>query len=208
MSRPDAANTSNCGPDRAARHTESDVLTCPAGHSNDDNAGYCSTCGVALRNDTGAQQHRRRSIVRVVLAGAGVALVSLGALAAVLVAGTNGGDDTVAPAEISTASSPSSIPPSRLVAGFDTCDADDVTEVVSLADGGSTILIDTRTEYGATQPVNCLFAVLGTSAAITSQVSATTSMMGVQEADEDGLSYKWSYHPDNGLNLIITDVSR
>jgi hypothetical protein len=30
-------------------------------------------------------------------------------------------------------------------------------------------------------------------------------MMGQQTAQESGLNYRWSYHPDNGLNMVITD---
>lgn len=118
--------------------------------------------------------------------------------------GACGGDepDTTVP---SPGTVLSSTPEPRLPDAFAACDADDVTEVISLADGGRTVLVETRTEYGATQPVNCLFSLLGTSAAVTAQVDATTSLMGLQEATEGTLSYKWSYHPDSGLNMIITE---
>ena len=29
-------------------------------------------------------------------------------------------------------------------------------------------------------------------------------MMGVQRGEDDGIHYGWSYHPDNGLNMVIT----
>ena len=32
----------------------------------------------------------------------------------------------------------------------------------------------------------------------------TTAMMGVQDAKADGVEYSWSYHPDNGVNMVIT----
>ncbi|MEP7740124.1 hypothetical protein ABKW28_20955 [Nocardioides sp. 31GB23] len=99
----------------------------------------------------------------------------------------------------------STTPEPRLPEAFAACDADDVTEVISMADAGRTVLVETRTEYGATQPVNCLFSLLGTSAAVTAQVDATTSLMGLQEVTEATLTYKWSYHPDSGLNMIITE---
>lgn len=93
----------------------------------------------------------------------------------------------------------------RLPGAFDACDADDVTDVISLADAGRTVLVETRTEYGATQPVNCLFSLLGVSAALTSEVEATTSVMGRQQATEGNLTYSWSYHPDTGLKMVITE---
>jgi hypothetical protein len=29
-------------------------------------------------------------------------------------------------------------------------------------------------------------------------------MMGTQDADNNGIHYSWSYHPDNGVNMVIT----
>jgi hypothetical protein len=31
-------------------------------------------------------------------------------------------------------------------------------------------------------------------------------MMGEQTATNNGITYRWSYHPDNGLNMVITEV--
>ncbi len=31
-------------------------------------------------------------------------------------------------------------------------------------------------------------------------------MMGVQNDTSNGLEYGWSYHPDSGMHLVITDT--
>jgi hypothetical protein len=33
-------------------------------------------------------------------------------------------------------------------------------------------------------------------------------MPGVQDAEHDGLEYSWSYHPDNGVDMVITATDR
>ncbi|MDT9591592.1 hypothetical protein RDV89_00840 [Nocardioides zeae] len=91
---------------------------------------------------------------------------------------------------------------------FEACDSDDVTEVMDLADEGRSVLIDTRSEHGATLPVRCLFQELGTSAGLVSRVSTTNALMGSQEAQEGSFTYTWSYHPDTGLSMVVTEQSQ
>jgi hypothetical protein len=54
--------------------------------------------------------------------------------------------------------------------------------------------------------LNCLLGELGTPQSIIAQLGSTTALMGVQDATDDGLNYSWSYHPDNGVNMVITDT--
>lgn len=84
------------------------------------------------------------------------------------------------------------------------CDGDEDT--IESGDGGHTIIIDTANEYGSVEGIECVMEELGTSDAIRSQMSSTTAMMGTQTAEQDGLAYSWSYHPDNGVNMTITEV--
>lgn len=76
---------------------------------------------------------------------------------------------------------------------------------MELTDGGATIVVDTGSQYGSTAGMDCVLDELGTSESIKAQMSRTTAMMGVQDAQHDGLDYSWSYHPKNGVNLVITD---
>ena len=64
-------------------------------------------------------------------------------------------------------------------------------------------MVDTRSKYGSASGVACVFQHLGTPSSITAKVDSTTAMMGEQSATHDGISYSWSYHPDNGLNMVI-----
>lgn len=86
---------------------------------------------------------------------------------------------------------------------FDHCGAQNFT--VRIGDGGHSILIDTEDGTVSLDGAECVFNELGTSDATRSQVHATTAMMGSQEVAEGDLTYRWSYHPDNGLNMTITD---
>jgi hypothetical protein len=83
----------------------------------------------------------------------------------------------------------------------------DTDDTLSLTDEGGTIVVDTRSEYGSVAGMDCVLEKLGTSESVKAEMGRTTAMMGVQEADEDGLHYSWSYHPDNGVDMVITDTS-
>jgi hypothetical protein len=41
---------------------------------------------------------------------------------------------------------------------------------------------------------------------VVEQIDSTTSLMGLREATWDGIEASWSYHPDNGLDLILKDT--
>ncbi|SFT99996.1 hypothetical protein SAMN05660657_04595 [Geodermatophilus amargosae] len=103
-------------------------------------------------------------------------------------------------------SAPSAASESRLEAVYDDCQIQDTGDSVSLSDGGATIVIDTRSEYGSTAGLICVMRELQTPQSIKAQVERTTAMMGVQDAEQDGLDYSWSYHPDNGMNMVITET--
>jgi hypothetical protein len=75
---------------------------------------------------------------------------------------------------------------------------------MTLEDDGRTIVIDTRSEYGDVSAMECVLDSLGTPQSIEAQVGRTTAMMGVQDATHDGLDYSWTYHPDNGVNMVIS----
>ncbi len=94
----------------------------------------------------------------------------------------------------------------RLAAAAGACKNRDTDRTMSLVDDGSSIVIDTRSEYGSTAGLDCVLRELETPQSIEAQVGRTTAMMGVQDAEDDGLEYSWSYHPDNGVNMVITAI--
>ena len=52
----------------------------------------------------------------------------------------------------------------------------------------------------------CLIHYLDTPDYVIDQIEATTSLMGLREADWNGYHAEWSYHPDNGLDITIVDT--
>jgi hypothetical protein len=91
-----------------------------------------------------------------------------------------------------------------LEAAFEACKRRDSDRTLELQDSGETIVIDTGSEYGDPAGMNCVLKELDTPQSITAQMDRTTAMMGVQDAEDGGIEYSWSYHPDNGVNMVIT----
>jgi len=76
---------------------------------------------------------------------------------------------------------------------------------VSVTDGGRSMLVDTRSEHGGVEGMVCMLSFIGTPRWVLSAMSSTTALQGVQTAKAKGYSYRWTYHPDNGFNLIVRD---
>lgn len=94
----------------------------------------------------------------------------------------------------------------RLAAAYDDCTGQDSGNTLSLEDDDATIVIDTGSKYGDASGYACVIEALDVPTSITAQMDRTTAMMGVQDATHDGLEFSWSYHPDNGVNMVITDT--
>lgn len=75
------------------------------------------------------------------------------------------------------------------------------------AEPGS-VVIDSSSEYDTDSlaALVCVMDALGTPSIVNEQMMGTNSLMGMQSVTEDGVSYKWSFHPDNGLDVYIEDV--
>jgi hypothetical protein len=114
----------------------------------------------------------------------------------------NAGDDSGREGDVTVSAASDEGP---LQAAYMTCTGRDVGDTLSLEDDGGTIVVDTGSEYGDPTGMACVLNELDTPSSITAQMDRTTSMMGVQEAEDDGIEYSWSYHPDNGVNMVITD---
>lgn len=91
-----------------------------------------------------------------------------------------------------------------LQVAYEDCTGRDSGDTLSLEDDGATIVVDTRSEYGDSSGMACVLRELDTPGSITAQMDRTTAMMGVQDARSAGIEYSWSYHPDNGVNMVIT----
>jgi hypothetical protein len=134
-------------------------------------------------------------------------VVAAGVVAVAVVSGTAGftlGRATAAGGDAVGAVAAEADGDLRLVAAADACERRDADGTMSLVDDGWSIVIDTRSEYGSTAGLHCVLRELGTPQSIEAQVGRTTAMMGVQDAEDDGLEYSWSYHPDDGVSMVIT----
>lgn len=83
------------------------------------------------------------------------------------------------------------------------CDIDAST-TLSVADQGETLIGD-GVKAGDYADLVCMFLEFDTPSSVTAQMDSTTAMMGSQEASGNGFTYRWSYHPDNGLDIVVTE---
>jgi hypothetical protein len=118
-----------------------------------------------------------------------------------------GGDDQQAaftpPSPSSPAATSLAMPAQPLKTAYKACQALAGGHFVRVADDGDSIIIDTDSEYGSTEAVECVLRSINTSDPLEARLKSTTASMGTQEASEGGYDYSWSYHPDNGINMVI-----
>jgi hypothetical protein len=79
-----------------------------------------------------------------------------------------------------------------------------------LSDGDRTMVLDMGGEeadsgYLSFDQVTCVLAYVGVPSSVTSRMDATRALDGVQDAEWKGFTATWTYHPDNGLDVILTE---
>jgi len=87
------------------------------------------------------------------------------------------------------------------------CDLVGVTGL-DVGDEGATVTFDMKGEDELTgigyTDVACLLGELGTPSNVLSHIDQTTSMDGRQTESWDNITVSWSYHPDRGLDGVLT----
>jgi hypothetical protein len=121
-------------------------------------------------------------------------------IAVVLVSSDDGGDSVTGEE-----------PRSELEAAKNICAAgrpDGVTYITLGDEGSSLTLIGEGEESSGASiyDIVCVLAELDMPDSVASQIERTTAMMGVQQAAWGDFEASWSYHPDNGLNMIVEQV--
>jgi hypothetical protein len=81
----------------------------------------------------------------------------------------------------------------------------------TLADKDHTLLIDMAGEdYDSGDAtmgeVQCVLGELGAPQSVLAQMGATRALDGMQTATWTGVTASWTYHPDAGLDLILTQT--
>lgn len=87
----------------------------------------------------------------------------------------------------------------------------------TLGDSGYTITLEGGTtststaDYGrvtgglTTKQIVCVLSALSVRDSVVSQMDATRAVDGMQKASWDNISASWTYHPDHGLRVILTE---
>lgn len=79
---------------------------------------------------------------------------------------------------------------------------------VDLGDDGHTLILDSEGEDSAGADITDVYIVLAALDApesVVAQMGSTRALDGTREATWDGMTATWTYHPDDGLDVIITD---
>lgn len=76
-------------------------------------------------------------------------------------------------------------------------------DAAELGDNGNSLVVDGSANGETLLSEQCLYRELSVSDALRSLMERTSSMMGPQDYEENGLNYRWTYHPDNGLDTVI-----
>jgi hypothetical protein len=81
-----------------------------------------------------------------------------------------------------------------------------------LADGDHTLVIDTggadyESGVDTFDGLTCTLGELDTPVSVTAQMDNTRALDGMQTAEWGDFTASWTYHPDNGMDLIITENS-
>jgi hypothetical protein len=77
----------------------------------------------------------------------------------------------------------------------------------SISDDGRSLTITGKGEAERTgaslRKITCVLAELDVPDAVVSRMDRTRALDGAQEAEWDGLRAWWTYHPDEGLEIIV-----
>ncbi|KRC59153.1 hypothetical protein ASE14_15355 [Agromyces sp. Root81] len=79
---------------------------------------------------------------------------------------------------------------------------------VEIADNGGTLIVDGAGEDLGSGEVDfgeldCIIDAVDTPTSVSSKMYETRSLDGRQEGEWDGVKASWSYHPDDGLDIIF-----
>lgn len=78
---------------------------------------------------------------------------------------------------------------------------------VRVMDDGDTLAVDTEgNDSGGASIADlaCVLTELDVPGSVMSRMDSTRALDGTQDDEFDGITVRWSYHPDNGLDAIFT----
>ncbi len=91
----------------------------------------------------------------------------------------------------------------RFMESLTLCEAVDASGI-TLAEDGQSLNFNGKGKDdlfgGDFSDLECVIKELNAPSTVMDRMLRTTSLMGVQDAQWDGISISWTYHPDNGLD--------
>ncbi|WP_125615954.1 hypothetical protein [Specibacter cremeus] len=126
----------------------------------------------------------------------------VGLLAGLLLGQIGGGGASEAAEAATSSTAPVSHP---IVAAVTACDLDTAAGV-TVMDGGKSLEVHTsgKKKSGAdASALACVLRELGTPQGVIARMDSTRALDGTQTGTWSGLSASWTYHPDNGFNVVI-----
>lgn len=95
--------------------------------------------------------------------------------------------------------------PSPIAAAIETCEVE-TNLWISVGDSGDSLSMDSfgeETDGADFDDIFCMLDELDTPDSVIKRINSTRALDGRQNADWDGFSASWGYHPDNGLDIVI-----
>ncbi|MCA4132936.1 hypothetical protein LD110_08945 [Arthrobacter sp. M4] len=89
----------------------------------------------------------------------------------------------------------------------DSCNVTD-PDYAPLGDGGYSITLKGKPKYGGGLPMSdiaCILKAVNVPDSVVSQMDSTRALDGMQRASWDKISASWTYHPDNGFRVILSE---
>lgn len=99
-----------------------------------------------------------------------------------------------------------SAPKNPFPKALEACGISEDESYIYLGDEGKTLLMDGEGESSAganSADVWCVLQELNVPESTVAQMEKTSSLMGVVSDSWDGISADWTYHPDNGFDVVL-----
>ena len=86
-------------------------------------------------------------------------------------------------------------------------EACELAPVLVVADKGKTLTTagESGVSYTDIEDVACVLAKLEVPSYVVSHIDSTRALDGQQTDEWDGISARWTYHPEDGLHLVLRD---
>lgn len=98
---------------------------------------------------------------------------------------------------------------SPVSAALDSCDIDSSGSSVLVMDAGASVELNAGYGVGDVYPsdVECVLTELGSPQSVYARMGRTRALDGTQTAEWGLYTATWTYHPENGLNVIVVGGS-